>query len=105
MRKRWRSRRKSTSSARLFRRMLSSYFDSRRSMPTITRMALAKAIRHVLENAEKQILKADPERIRGEFRDFLQVHQSRKKETPKGEKILVKDGTRKTYYTEEQELY
>ncbi|NCD71300.1 DNA-formamidopyrimidine glycosylase family protein [Mucilaginibacter agri] len=66
---------------------------------------LAKSITHVLTHAEKEITKAKPDIISGEFRDFLQVHHTRKKETPKGEKILIKDGTRKTYYTEGQTLY
>lgn len=66
---------------------------------------LAKSVHSVLTEAQKQIIKAKPDIISGEFRDFLLVHHTRKKETPKGEKILVKDGSRKTYYTEAQELF
>jgi formamidopyrimidine-DNA glycosylase len=66
---------------------------------------LAKSIRSVLKHAEQQILKANPDIISGEVRDFMSVHNSRKKETPTGHKILVKAGTRKTYYTDEQELF
>lgn len=66
---------------------------------------LAKSVKKVLENAEKQIQKANPDIISGEFRDFLNVHQPGKKETPKGEKILVEKGTRKTYYVEGQIKY
>jgi len=67
---------------------------------------LLKAVRSVLLNAEKQILKKDPERITGEMRDFLVIHNSRKKESPTGAKILTKTiGGRKTYYTEEQQVF
>lgn len=67
---------------------------------------LAKSITDVLENAGKEIIKANPDIISGEVRDFLQVHQPRKKETPKGETILQTEvGSRKTYYVEGQELF
>lgn len=67
---------------------------------------LAKAIRSVLHNAEKQILKKEPDLISGEVRDFLVIHNAKKKESPTGGKILTKmAGGRKTYYTEEQELF
>jgi formamidopyrimidine-DNA glycosylase len=67
--------------------------------------ALAKSIRRVLKHAEEQILKSNPDIISGEVRDFMKVHNPRKKETPTGGKIQVKVGTRKTYYTDEQELF
>lgn len=82
-----------------------SPFSESNKIPEDKVKQLAKSIDHVLKNAEKQIVKSNPEIISGEVRDFLQVHHTRKKETPKGEKILVKDGQRKTYYTESQELY
>jgi len=67
---------------------------------------LVKAIRSVLKDAEKQIRKKDPELITGEVRDFLKIHNSRKKESPGGSKILhTTIGSRKTYYTDEQELF
>ena len=66
---------------------------------------LAKSVKKVLENAQKQIQHSTPDAISGEYRDFLNVHQPRQKETPKGEKILVENGTRKTYYVEGQELF
>lgn len=68
--------------------------------------ALAKAIRHVLTDAEKQIRKAHPDKISGEYRDFLKVHNAKKKESPGGKPILHKTAAgRKTYYTEEQEEF
>jgi len=68
--------------------------------------ALAKEIKSVLKNAEKQILKINPDIISGEERSFLKIHNSKKKESPAGEKIYNKMvNSRITYYTNEQELY
>lgn len=67
---------------------------------------LLHAIKEVLKAAEKQILKTHPDIIRGEVRDFLNIHNAKKKQSPTGEKILTETkGGRKTYYTGEQELY
>lgn len=68
--------------------------------------ALAKAIRSVLADAEKQILKTHPDIISGEVRDFLKIHNARKKESPTGGAIKTKvNGGRKTYYTDEQKVF
>jgi formamidopyrimidine-DNA glycosylase len=67
---------------------------------------LTTSIKSVLENAEMEIVKSNPDIISGEFRDFLKVHQPKKKTTETGETIRQKPvGSRKTYYTDEQELY
>ncbi len=67
---------------------------------------LAKAIHSVLKSAETQIRKQDPGRISGEVRNFLDIHNAAKKESPSGSTIKHKvAGGRKTYYTDEQELY
>ncbi|MBD1367096.1 Fpg/Nei family DNA glycosylase [Mucilaginibacter sp. ZT4R22] len=66
---------------------------------------LVKSIHSVLKDAEQQILKSNPDIINGEVRDFMNIHNSKKKHSPKGAPILIKEGTRKTYYTEEQTLY
>ncbi len=67
---------------------------------------LATSIKSVLENAEKQILKTHPDIITGEVRDFLIIHNSRKKQSPAGVAIQIKlVDKRKTYYTDEQELF
>lgn len=67
---------------------------------------LAKAIKHVLKDAERKIKRKKPDLITGEVRDFLVIHNSKKKESPTGGKILTKSvGGRKTYYTEEQTLF
>lgn len=68
--------------------------------------ALAKDIKSVLKEAEKQILKINPDIISGEERGFLKIHNSKKKESPAGMKIHNKMlNSRITYYTDEQELY
>lgn len=67
---------------------------------------LAKSIKQVLTKAEKQILKADPNRIAGELRDFMSVHNAKRKDSPTGAPIKhAVTGGRKTYYTEEQKEY
>jgi formamidopyrimidine-DNA glycosylase len=67
---------------------------------------LAKSIRSVLQDAEKQILKSHPDIISGEIRDFLNIHNSKKKHSPTGGIIHNKMmSSRITYYTNEQELF
>jgi formamidopyrimidine-DNA glycosylase len=68
--------------------------------------SLAKEIKSVLKDAEKQILKINPDIISGEERSFLKIHNSKKKESPGGSKIQTKIvNSRITYFTDEQELY
>ena len=76
------------------------------SIPNEKIKLLLKSIRSVLKNAEKQIVKNDPGRISGEYRDFLKVHNAARTHSPEGAEIIVTelDG-RKTYYTSEQELF
>jgi formamidopyrimidine-DNA glycosylase len=67
---------------------------------------LLKSIKQILEDAEQQILKTHPDIIAGEVRDFMVVHNSKKKETPGGHIIHQKPiASRKTYYTDEQVEY
>ncbi|WP_343560505.1 DNA-formamidopyrimidine glycosylase family protein [Sphingobacterium sp.] len=67
---------------------------------------LQKAIKQVLESAEKQILKEHPNIIHGEVRDFMKVHIKNANTDKKGNKILqTKIGGRTTYYTEQQEVF
>lgn len=83
-----------------------SPFSICKNIPAKHITALAKSIKKVLADAEKQILKANPDSISGELRDFLAVHNSRKTESPTGGKIIKKSlGGRSTYFTEEQELF
>ena len=67
---------------------------------------LAKSIKSVLKDAEQQILSSHPDLITGEIRDFLKVHTQKIKNTPTGQVIHFKKfKSRKTYYTNEQELF
>jgi formamidopyrimidine-DNA glycosylase len=83
-----------------------SPFSASNKLPLGVVERLAASIKSVLEDAEKEILKANPDIISGEVRDFLVVHQPRKKTTPQGHTIHQREvGSRKTYYTDEQELF
>jgi formamidopyrimidine-DNA glycosylase len=67
---------------------------------------LAEAIKQVLRDAEAHILKNFPDTITEKERDFLKVHRPKHKLTLNGEAILVTEiASRKTYYTEGQELF
>lgn len=67
---------------------------------------LARSIKTVLRQAQKKIRKADPDIIGGELRDFMAVHHSKKKQSPGGAVIKSKMvNSRKTYYTNEQQLF
>lgn len=83
-----------------------SPFAITKNIPPDKIRGLAKNIQSVLKAAEKLIKKKEPNLITGEVRDFLVIHNSKKKLSPTGKEILVKNvGGRKTYFTEEQVLY
>lgn len=67
---------------------------------------LLHSIKSVLQHAEKEIKRLHPNLISGEIRDFLQIHNPNLTHSPDGATIHKKTvGARKTYYTDEQELY
>lgn len=82
-----------------------SPFSISNKIPEAKVKELVSSIHTVLKDAEKSILKASPDIISGEIRDFMHIHNSKKTHSPKGGAIIVKEGSRKTYYTEEQELF
>ncbi len=83
-----------------------SPFSASNKIPAEKVKQLVHSIDKVLKHAEEITLKDHPDIISGEFRDFLQVHQPKKKTTPAGETIHQKPvGSRKTYYTDSQELF
>jgi len=83
-----------------------SPFSASNKIPADKVKVLLHSIKSVLEDAEKQIIKHNPDLISGEIRDFLLVHKPKQKETAKGETIHQKPvGSRKTYYTDTQELF
>lgn len=83
-----------------------SPFSVANKLPPKKITALSRAIRSVLKDAEKQILRSHPDIISGEIRDFLNIHNAKKKVSPTGSPIKQQVvGGRKTYYTDEQELF
>jgi len=83
-----------------------SPFSVANKIPADKIKTLVSSIKSVLTDAEKQIIKHNPDLISGEVRDFLLVHKPKQKETAKGETIHQKPvGSRKTYYTTSQELF
>lgn len=83
-----------------------SPFSVSRKIPDSKIKALARSVKQVLKKAEQQIRKAAPGIIGGEVRDFLLIHNAAKKQSPAGAAIQQKTaGGRKTYYTDEQELF
>ena len=67
---------------------------------------IVKHSKMVLENAIEEIKKAEPELISGELRHFLKIHTSKRKYSPTGFEIkFIKMNSKKTYFTDEQELY
>jgi formamidopyrimidine-DNA glycosylase len=83
-----------------------SPFSTSNKLPETAIKKLVKSIKDVLEDAEKQIIKHNPDIISGEVRDFLKVHLPKQKQTSTGAAIHQKElGGRGTYYTDEQELF
>jgi formamidopyrimidine-DNA glycosylase len=83
-----------------------SPFSTANKLPETAIKKLLSSIKDVLENAEKQIVKHNPDIISGEVRDFLKVHLPKQKQTATGAAIHQKElGGRSTYYTDEQELF
>jgi len=82
-----------------------SPFSASNKIPEAKLKDLTHSIHDVLKDAEKAILESNPDIINGEVRDFMLIHNSKKTHSPKGVEIRVKEGSRKTYYTDEQELF
>ena len=83
-----------------------SPFSPANKLPAEKVAVLVKSIKQVLEDAEKEILRVNPDIISGEVRDFMEVHQYKRKTTSTGATIHQAEvGSRKTYYTDEQELF
>lgn len=83
-----------------------SPFSVANKIPGTHIKVLASSIKKVLKDGIKQILKHDKNLISGEYRDFMKVHHAKKEESPGGYPIQKhKVGSRKTYYTDEQELF
>lgn len=67
---------------------------------------LYAAIGYMLKDAIENILRLSPDRISGEERSFLRIHNSKRKIAEDGEPILVKDiASNRAYYTKKQRLF
>ncbi|CAG5068175.1 Formamidopyrimidine-DNA glycosylase [Dyadobacter sp. CECT 9623] len=67
---------------------------------------LAKAIKSVVNDSIEKIRESNPDIISGEIRDFMVVHNHKRKTSPTGGQIKnATVGSRKTYYTDEQIKY
>jgi len=83
-----------------------SPFSKANKIPSAKIEELLKAIPAVLKEAEHMILKEFPDTITEKKRDFLQVHRPKQKQTLGGEPIRTAEiDSRKTYYTDKQELF
>lgn len=83
-----------------------SPFSISKNIPESKIASLTSSVKKVLNDAKKEIKKAEPEIIGGEIRDFLVIHNPKQKKSPTGAGIHKKDsGGRSTYYTDEQQLY
>jgi formamidopyrimidine-DNA glycosylase len=83
-----------------------SPFSIANAIPEKAVKKLYKSLGSVLQEAIKAIDKENGDDLRGELRDFMQVHGAKLKKSPTGAVIKSdKIGGRTSYYTEEQELY
>lgn len=83
-----------------------SPFSVSKAIPKRKLKELHQVIGKLLRKEIEQISKLLPNELGGEIKDFLKVHGVGIKESPTGKKILVEEiGGRKSYYTDEQELY
>lgn len=82
-----------------------SPFSVANKIPEHKLKELVTATHKVLTEAQQQIIKHNPDIIAGEVRDFMLIHHPKKQSSPGGAPIQIDNGTRKTYYTEEQELF
>jgi formamidopyrimidine-DNA glycosylase len=83
-----------------------SPFSVTSMIPKSKLKALILSIPKVLKAAIKEIGRAEPGIIGGEFRSFLNIHNANRKTSPSGAKIKTRvTGGRKTYYTDEHVLF
>jgi len=83
-----------------------SPFSVAKAIPERKVKVLHKAIYDVLHTEIMLLSNVLKDGFTGEVREFLKIHNAGNKNSPTGEPILVeKKAGRKTYYTQEQELY
>jgi len=83
-----------------------SPFSVSNKIPIAKIKKLARSIYSVLSDAIEKIQKKNPDIIAGEIRDFMLIHNPKLEKSPTGAEIKQETiGGRKTYYTDEQELF
>lgn len=83
-----------------------SPFSVAHALPAKAVKRLYKSIGFVLHKAIDEIAEANGDELKGELKDFMRVHNSKLKETAKGDTIKSeKIGGRTTYFTDRQELF
>lgn len=83
-----------------------SPMSTSKAIPVTKVRELHQVIRKLLKQEIAHIRKMLPNELGGEIKDFLKIHGPRIVASPTGKKIMVNEvGGRKTYYTEEQELF
>ena len=83
-----------------------SPFSTANAIPEKAMTKLFKSISTVLEKAIEDIAEANGDELVGELRDFMAIHDPKRKTTAKSEEIKTgKIGGRTTYYTDTQELF
>ncbi|MCQ6957692.1 hypothetical protein [Mucilaginibacter aquariorum] len=83
-----------------------SPFPTAKAIPAPYIDRLFNSINEVLKSAIKQIGAANGDELKGELKDFMNIHSRTLKKTSKGEEIKTeKIGGRTTYYTDEQQLF
>lgn len=83
-----------------------SPFSVAKAIPESAVAELLKAIKQVLQQEVADIATSLPVELNGEVKEFLRIHRSDLDQSPTGAKIQIeKKGARKTYYTDEQELF
>lgn len=83
-----------------------SPFSISSKVPPAKIKKLARTIYSVLSDAIAKIQKKNPDIISGEIRDFMEIHNPHLEKSPTGVEIQHQTiGGRKTYFTEEQELF
>jgi len=81
-------------------------FSIANAIPAKPVTKIFESIKTVLEKAIKEIGEANGDKLKGELRDFMSIHNPGLKTTAKGETIKTeKIGGRTTYYTDVQELF
>ncbi|OKS88140.1 DNA-formamidopyrimidine glycosylase family protein [Mucilaginibacter polytrichastri] len=83
-----------------------SPFSTAKAIPVKEIDKLFKSIGTVLQKAIKEIGEANGNNLKGELKDFMEIHSPLLKATRKGEPIKTdKIGGRTTYYTDQQQLF